>query len=108
MDTRIQQLLEKRGIKDINELTPEEKKDLDRWQSVLSEGQMSVEKIVEFCKNQIASIKLEMKKVDTTADKIQRLVCHFNVYDTLLNAIQGQKSERDQLERWLQDQLTSG
>jgi len=97
------QLLKKRGIKDTTELSNEEKRDFDRWNQILSKGEMSVEKILEFCKNQKQVIENQWTNLDNDAIKNERLVIQHTIYSKLIAAIVSPQSEREALEKHLQD-----
>lgn len=101
MHKLLSQLLEKRGIKTVNELSEEEGKQFDNWQKILSEGEMSVDKIRDFCQLQLDIIKTKMKNFDNEPWNNERLTVYFNVYDALLTLISSPKAEREALEKYL-------
>ena len=105
MHNLLEKLLTKRGIKNVNDLTPDEKDQFDSWQRILSEGEMSVEKIKEFCNLQIDTIKNQLKNMDNASQKNERLTVLFSVYDTLLTLINSPEAERITLEKYLNQLL---
>lgn len=101
----ISKLFEKRKIKDTSELDPDERAQIERWQAILSTGEMSVDKIKEFCENQVKLIENQWKGFDNSERKNERLVAHHVVYKSILSFITGDgtKAEREALERYLTD-----
>lgn len=107
MKAILDKVLEKRGITDITKLTPEEKETFDKWDKILSEGSITVSKISEFCENQISKIESSWRKdvIDNSSLKNEKFVIMHTVYTALLDCITGQKSEREELEKYLQSLL---
>lgn len=103
----LEKLLKKRGIKTLTELSEEESEDFDRWNKVLSEGEITVEKIIEFCKNQVNLIENQWKNMDNSQAKNERLILLHTVYKTILEAITAPKVEKERLESYLQQLLDS-
>ena len=102
MHPLIEKLLEKRKIKDISELTGDEKETFDKWEQILSQGEMTVDRISEFCQAQVKTIEAQLKNLDNPPQKNERLIIYFNVYKTLSNLIDNPQAERESLERYLQ------
>ena len=101
----IANLFKKRGIKDTAELSPDEKEDYRRWESILSAGEVTVASITEFIKQQLRIVDGQMKNLDNTPQKTERLVLLRAVYSTLFEAITAPKVEREALEKYLNDLL---
>lgn len=101
MHKLLEQLFKKRGITNVNELTSEEAKQFDDWQKILSEGEITVPKIKQFCELQLGIIKGQMKDYNNTPQKNERLTIYFNIYDTLLTLINSPQAEREALEKYL-------
>ncbi len=101
MHQLLEKLFKKRGITSINELTSEEKEQFDNWQRILSEGEITVDKIKDFCTLQLGIIKGQMKNMDNMPSKNERLTIYFNVYDTLIALITSPQAERESLEKYL-------
>lgn len=97
----ITNLFKRRGITDIQQLSPEEKIDYDRWTKILSEGEVSVESIKKFCNNQIGIIESKLRDMSNTNEKNERLIIQFNVYKSILGSIEAPRQEREQLEVYL-------
>ena len=97
----LQKYLNKLGLTDTTELTPNEKQDYDRWSKVLSEGDITVDKIKEFCEKQLSIIENKFKELDNTQEKNTRLITMHTVYKTIITMIDSPKSEREQLEKYL-------
>lgn len=97
------QLLKKRGITDTTELTNDEKRDFDRWNKILSEGEITVEKILNFCKHQKQIIENQWSDLNNDSIKNERLVIQHTIYSKLIGVIESPKAEREALEKHLQD-----
>ncbi len=104
MHPLINKLLEKAGIKGIEELKGDEKATYDKWQAVLSSGEVSVEGIKEFCERQVGVIEQKWRAFDCA--NRDRLVDQHTVYKAILEAITAPQSERENLEKYLQSLLT--
>ena len=104
MHNLLSKLLTKRKVKH-EELSAEEKQDFDRWEKILSSGEITVKKIEDFCKNQIVSIGNQMRSVDNSTQKNERLVTLYSVYSAILGLLSGPETEKEALERYLNDLL---
>jgi hypothetical protein len=107
MHALLEKLLLKRKITSVANLTPDEKEQYDRWESVLGEGEMTVDKMRDFCSSQIGVIKGQMKGLDNSQLKNERLIVYLNVYDTMLTLIDSPRAEREALEKYLNQLLTN-
>ena len=105
MHQLLEKLLTKRKITNVNELTVEEAEQFDYWQKILSEGEITVEKIGNFCQSQMDIIKGQMKGIDNTPQKNERLTIMFNIYDSLITLISSPAAERESLEKYLNQLL---
>ncbi|MBI1834116.1 MAG: hypothetical protein HYR90_04825 [Candidatus Andersenbacteria bacterium] len=83
------------------QLDPDEKKDFDRWEKILSGGEVTVEKISQFCKAQISMIEAQWKDMNNDPKKNERLIIAHNIYSTILQAITSPEVERSALEYYL-------
>lgn len=92
----VSQLLEKRGIKDIKELSPEEKATIDGYNFILSEKYLTVDTIKQFCLAQIRIIENKFAEGDTSKDTYHKACLH--VYLNLLKVIEAPEAERKSLE----------
>lgn len=94
-------LLEKKGIKSPEELTPEERVDFDNWKKVLSKEDIKLSDVEEFCASNIRNIEAKFKDLDNSKEKIERLVLLHSVYSSMKNLINSPRAEREQLENYL-------
>lgn len=101
MHPLIVKLLQKRKIKDIRELSEEERTTFDKWEQVLSEGEITIEKIKEFCQQQIKLIENQYTNPDNSNKKDNYLKACLSVYQALLRIIEGKRSVRQALEKYL-------
>ncbi len=97
----LQKYLHKLGIKDILDLKEDEKKDFDRWERILTEGNITVDKILDFCSAQVKIIETQFKNLDNTANKNERLILLHTIYNTLITLIKSPEAERENLEKYL-------
>ena len=99
------QLLAKRGIDSLDKLSAEEKETFERWEGVLSQGDMSVDKIKLFCENQKRLIEAQWQDIHSSPQTNERLIVFHVVYSKLVEAINAPLSERASLEKYLQQLL---
>lgn len=98
MHKLLYKLLAKRGIKELSELSSEEKKDFDTWQAILSKEELNLEDIKQFCQTQCEIIKQKWSDYNISEDKKAELIPYFTVYSTLLVAIDSPQIARKSLE----------
>jgi hypothetical protein len=101
MHGSVKKLLHKRGIKDLEQLDPEEKKTFESWQLVLNKSELSTADIVSFCRSQISVIEGKWKDLETPSAKKAELIPYHVVYKSLLAAIESPKAARETLEIYL-------
>lgn len=104
MHPLLRKVLEKAGIKGPEDLKPEEKADFDRWRGILSEGEVTVERVQEFCRTQIDLI--EKKWRDPSCPNRERLIDQHVVYRSILDATTAPQVEKENLEKYLNSLLT--
>ncbi len=97
----ISRIFQKRGIKGVDELSAEEKGTFESWRKILAEGDVTVDKVKEFCTLQIGAIEEQFKNLDNTAQKNERLVLLHGVYSSILGAIEGPAQQREALVKYL-------
>jgi len=98
MNYLLTKLLTKRKITK-EQLDETERKDFDRWERILSEGEVTVESIGNFCKAQIGAIEAKWKNFENV-NKPELVIAH-TIYQTILGALTANKVERESLERYL-------
>lgn len=96
---------ESRGIAKVEEMNPEERAVYERYERVLADGEISVDKIAQFCENQCKVIEKQWKNLDNSAAKNERLIIFHTVYQTILEAIRAPETQREALEKHLQSQI---
>lgn len=106
MHSLLEKLLKKRNIDDSSKLSKEEAETFDRWNSILGQGGITVDKIQEFCKIQIDIIETQLDNIDNSLQKNERLVLLHSVYRNLFKVINSPATERDSLEKYLTNLLT--
>ena len=103
----LDKLFEKRNISEVTKLDEGEKHTYDNWRKILSEGEITVEKINEFCQSQVSIIEGKWRELDNTAIKNERLIITHTIYKTIIDAISKPQKERENLEQYLQKLLDS-
>lgn len=98
MNGLIQKLLEKKGIKDPEQLTPEEKQDIEKWQLFLNKSELTTSDILAFCRQQVSVIEAKWKDLGTSNEKKAELIPYHVVYKTLIVAIESPKAAREAVE----------
>ena len=101
MHKLLRQLLDKRKIDSVEELSTDEKSDFERWDRTLSEGEITVDKIALFCQNQINTMEMMWSSLENTPEKNERLILMHTVYKKLLAIIESPQAEREALEKYL-------
>lgn len=99
--------MKKRGIDDSSKFTQEEAETFDRWNTILSEGQITVDKIKSFCDAQISIIEDQFENLENTDKKNERLILLHNVYKNFLKIINSPEAERENLEKYINSLLTT-
>lgn len=99
MHPLLEKLLGKRGIKELTELKPDEKQTYDKWQGILSDGEVTVDKILSFCRSQVEIIERRWK--DPMCENRERLIDQHIVYKTIIEAITSPQVARENLEKYL-------
>lgn len=91
-----------KGLPDLNE---EERATFEKYQAILSDGEITVDKVAQFCENQIKVIEKQWKNLDNPKEKNDRLIIFHTVYSTLLEVIRSPQQARETLEKYLEGQL---
>ena len=105
MHPLIANLLKKRKINSIEDLGEDEKETFDKWEATLSGGELTVDKIAEFCRRQVKVIESQYTNPDNSPKKDNFLKATLSVYSSLLKLIEGKEAEKASLERYLQQLL---
>lgn len=101
-------LLEVVGIKDpAKELSPEEMGTLENWKRILSQGEMTIEKIKEFCEYQLTLIEGQFRDTEKTDREKANLTLIHSVYSTMRTVILSPEAEREALEKHLNSLIHS-
>jgi mRNA-degrading endonuclease HigB of HigAB toxin-antitoxin module len=105
MHSLLTKLFSKKGIKDANDLIPEEKKTFENWNAILSKEELTIEEVKDFCKAQVDIIENKWRDYGLEQSKKAELIPYYTVYKTLLLAIESPKSAREALEKQLTEYL---
>ena len=105
MHKLIHRLFEKRGIKDVNDLSDEERVKAEEWDQTLREDEVTAGGMAEFCESQMAAIEKAWQDNDLPAEKIARLTVLHTAFKKLHGYITGRKLEREALIKYLKQQL---
>ena len=98
-------LLERRGIKDVNELDKEERQQFETWQKILSKEELTIDDVKKFCQTQLEIIDTKWKDYDIPQAKKAEWINPHTIYKTLLQIIESPKAGREQLEQYLNELL---
>ena len=101
MHKLLQSLFEKRGIKEIKDLSVEEKADFERWHGVLSKENLTIDDVKDFCLAQIETVEMRWRDLKLEQNKKAELIPYHTVYKLFLAAIDAPKVAREQAEREL-------
>lgn len=95
----LEKILQKRGIKSVDELAPDEKADYEKWRSVLTKDELTTEDIKNFCRSQVEVIEMKWRDLDVEQGKKAELIPYHTVYRLLLLAIEAPSHAREALEK---------
>ena len=101
MHSLLAKWLAKIGLKSVDELSSEEKQTYDNWNRILSEGEITVDKIKDFCHAQKKIIETQYSNPDNTDKKDNILKASLGIYNALLGLLEGPVVEREALEKYL-------
>jgi hypothetical protein len=87
---------------DIKDLTPEEKKTFDSWNSILVE-EVTVKKVAEFCERQMHSVEAQWQDMNNSKERNERLIIYHTVYSKIKKMLESDEAERRGLEKHLQE-----
>lgn len=107
MHNLLTKLLERRGIKDVTELSKEEMADFTAWQSVLRNDEVTVATILDFCNAEIGRIETQFKNTDDSNEKKARLTMLHGVYSSIRNVISKPRLERESVVKHLESLISS-
>ena len=96
----LSRLLEKRGVTE-DELSGDEKVQFNQWKKTLSEEEISVDKIKEFCQKMVGVVEGKWRSWDLTNEQKAQMLPYHTVYKAIIDVINGSKVEREQLEEYL-------
>ena len=106
MNNLLTRLLTKKKLTK-DQLSPEEKADFQRWEVILSEGELTIDKIMNFCDAQLNIIEGQFKDLDRTEKKNERLILLHSVYKTLRNIGNATNKEKENLENYLNNLINT-
>ena len=101
----LSKLLKKRGIKDVTELTEDERVEFDNWQKVLNKEELTIKDITEFCDGAIGAIETQFGDVDMSNDKTAKLTLQHAIYKKIRGVINSPQTERESLIEYLTNLL---
>lgn len=107
MKNLLSKLLQKRGIKSVNELSQEEKVTFENYERVLSKDKVSIDDFENFLKTQIGIIENKWQDLETPQAKKAEMIPYHTVYSVLLKVIKSPDLERKNLEDYLTQLLNS-
>jgi len=93
-------LLKKRGIK-LEDLSNDERRDYDHWNSVMTSGDTTINDVKKLCRTQIRMIEGRWADLNKNEHQNERLVVMHTVYKTILKMTKSRDSERKSMEAYL-------
>lgn len=105
MDNILSKLLLKKGIKNVDELTEEERADFENWRKILKEEDVSVKGILGLCEVQLAKIEMQFEEVGKPDVNAKDLILLHTVYSKIINLINSPKVAREALIKQLESQI---
>lgn len=103
----LDKLLLKRGIKNTDELQPEEKAQFEVWKRTLNKEQLTVDDFKLFCQIQIDIIEGKWRDLNLDHSKKSELIPYHTVYKAMLLVIDSPKTAREALEIQLTQMVNS-
>jgi hypothetical protein len=93
----ISDILQKVGIKSIDDLTPAEKITFSQWQAILTKPETSIKDLKEILGKELARAHAELRKHENTKDKDSFYKAYATLCDFILTTVSGPEEERKQL-----------
>ncbi len=103
----LEKWLAKAGVKNIEELSPEEKVTYEAYRKILSKDELSLEDFKVFCQSQISVIEGKWKDLNLENTKKAELIPYHTVYKVLEQVISAPKVEREHLEAHLNQVISN-
>lgn len=108
MHELIERLLDKRGLS-LDNLSEEERLQLEKWQATLVKKEVTVTDIVDFCDNQLSFIEKQFDNIENTSQTNDRLVILHSVYRKIRALLSDtSKKQREKLEAELTAMILKG
>lgn len=99
-------LLEKRGIRGVDDLKGEEKETFDQWNAILSRNPLlDPQDLKDFIEAQLAAIERKWRDTSLSDREKSNLVTQHTVYSALKGAVDQPRKEREATERYLRTLL---
>lgn len=95
----------KRGITSVEELSEEERITYDKWVKILSEKELTMDGLLDFCRDQKRIVEGQITNMDNSDKKDNILKAALSFYNTMIGIIEKPKAERESLIRYLEDLL---
>lgn len=94
-------LLKVRKIRDVTELTEEERTTFANYERILNKTKVTIDDFENFLKTQIATIEMKWQDLSMPATAKAELLPYHTVYNVLLKVIGAPDTERKNLEDYL-------
>ena len=101
MNNILSRILQKRGIKDVTELTKEEQVDFGNWQTILNKEEITVKDITKLCDSVIGAIENQFGDIELSNEKIAKLTLQHSIYKKIRNLMNAPRAERESLVEYL-------
>lgn len=105
MNGLLAKLLKKKKIDSLENLSLEEQTTFDNYEKILSKEKLNIDDLKSFLQIQISNIESKWKDYNLEQIKKAELIPYHTVYKAILQAIDAPLSEREALEKFLNQQL---
>jgi len=102
----LERLLKKRGVAEVKDLDNAERAWFDEKERILSGGELTVERVADFCRRELALIDHELHtNPDLSEKKDTYLKAGGHILSKLLGLIEGKDRERAEIEKEIRELL---
>ena len=106
MFPRLKEYLEKRGVKEIQELSEDEKATFDKWNKILNTKEIEIKDLEQLLSELREKAIVEIADPDNSPKKDAKEKAMITICDSLLSLIKSPKEEKEQLEKHLDSLLS--
>ena len=97
----LEQILQKLGLKSIDDLKPAERATWGEWSKVLAKADVTIEDLKTFLPKELDRANLELRKHENSKDKDAFFKAYCTLLDTITKFIVAPTKDREQLKAFL-------